>query len=361
MSNNTTAVMNEQDSQIIIYHPEGDSPKVSVRLKGETAWLSQAQMAELFGVQRPAITKHLQNIFQEAELEESSVSSILEHTAADGKNYKTLFYNLDAIISVGYRVNSTTATKFRQWATTRLREYIVKGFTMNDDLLKETGGGSYWKELLDRIRDIRSSEKVLYRQVLDMYATSVDYDPKSEQSRQFFQIIQNKLHYGAHGKTAAEVIHGRANANKPFMGLLTFSSEQPTSREITIAKNYLDESELKKLNTLVSAFFDAAEFRAENQQKTYMRDWVKNLDSLIAAVEGKKLEGAGKISKIQADTKAKSEFKKYRKQIIDQPSSAERDYLSLIKQAERKVKKQASPDRKTNINRTKNESDNQQL
>ena len=208
----------KNNGEIIIYRTEDGRTQLEVRLEDENVWLSQQQIANLFGVQRPAITKHLRNIFESGELEENSVSSILEHTASDGKNYKTQFYNLDAIISVGYRVNSLQATHFRRWATERLKEYLIKGFAMDDKRLKEMGGGGYWYELLNRIRDIRSSEKVLYRQVLDLYATSVDYDPKADESIRFFKIVQNKLHYAAHGHTAAEVIFERADAEKPFMG-----------------------------------------------------------------------------------------------------------------------------------------------
>lgn len=213
------------NNEIVIYEGDNGVPRIEVRMQGETAWLSQQQIAELFGVQRPAITKHIGNILEEGELAENAVSSIMEHTANDGKIYKTQFYNLDMIISVGYRVNSTTATHFRQWATARLREYIVKGFTMDDERLKNAGGCVYWKELLDRIRDIRSSEKVLYRQVLDLYATSIDYDPQSQESKTFFTIVQNKLHYAANGKTAAELVSERVDADKPFMGLMTFRLE----------------------------------------------------------------------------------------------------------------------------------------
>ena len=231
----------KNNGEIIIYRTEDGRTQLEVRLEDENVWLSQQQIANLFGVQRPAITKHLRNIFESGELEENSVSSILEHTASDGKNYKTQFYNLDAIISVGYRVNSLQATHFRRWATERLKEYLIKGFAMDDKRLKEMGGGGYWYELLNRIRDIRSSEKVLYRQVLDLYATSVDYDPKADESIRFFKIVQNKLHYAAHGHTAAEVIFERADAEKPFMGLTTFPVEQPRKEDVLIAKNYLNE------------------------------------------------------------------------------------------------------------------------
>ena len=272
----------KNNGEIIIYRTEDGRTQLEVRLEDENVWLSQQQIANLFGVQRPAITKHLKNIFESGELEENSVSSILEHTASDGKNYKTQFYNLDAIISVGYRVNSLQATHFRRWATERLKEYLIKGFAMDDKRLKEMGGGGYWYELLNRIRDIRSSEKVLYRQVLDLYATSVDYDPKADESIRFFKIVQNKLHYAAHGHTAAEVIFERADAEKPFMGLTTFPGEQPRKEDVLIAKNYLNEKELKILNNLVSGYFDFAEIQAIKRSPMYMSDYIHHLDLILS-------------------------------------------------------------------------------
>ena len=280
----------KNNGEIIIYRTEDGRTQLEVRLEDENVWLSQQQIANLFGVQRPAITKHLRNIFESGELEENSVSSILEHTASDGKNYKTQFYNLDAIISVGYRVNSLQATHFRRWATERLKEYLIKGFAMDDKRLKEMGGGGYWYELLNRIRDIRSSEKVLYRQVLDLYATSVDYDPKADESIRFFKIVQNKLHYAAHGHTAAEVIFERADAEKPFMGLTTFRGEQPRKEDVLIAKNYLNEKELKILNNLVSGYFDFAEIQAIKRSPMYMSDYIHHLDLILST--------AGRIPKI---------------------------------------------------------------
>ena len=272
----------KNNGEIIIYRTEDGRTQLEVRLENENVWLSQQQIANLFGVQRPAITKHLRNIFESGELEENSVSSILEHTASDGKKYKTQFYNLDAIISVGYRVNSLQATHFRRWATERLKEYLIKGFAMDDKRLKEMGGGGYWYELLNRIRDIRSSEKVLYRQVLDLYATSVDYDPKADESIRFFKIVQNKLHYAAHGHTAAEVIFERADAEKPFMGLTTFPGEQPRKEDVLIAKNYLNEKELKILNNLVSGYFDFAEIQAIKRSPMYMSDYIHHLDLILS-------------------------------------------------------------------------------
>ncbi|MDR1145058.1 MAG: virulence RhuM family protein [Verrucomicrobiales bacterium] len=246
-------------------------------------------------------------------------------------------YNLEVILAVGYRVRSARGTQFRQWATERLREYLQKGFTMDDARLKNFGGGNYWKELLDRIRDIRSSEKVLYRQVLDLYATSADYHSHSEESATFFKTVQNKLHYAAHGHTAAEIIAARADAGKPYMGLLSFPGSQPTKAEITVAKNYLDEKELRRLNALVSAYFDAAEFRAQNHEPTYMKDWLTHLDRLILVMEAKTLDNAGTVSHQQAIAKAEAEYAKYRDQLDAQPSEVETVYLETVKRAQRKI------------------------
>ena len=253
------------------------------------------------------------------------------------------FYNLDLIISLGYRVKSGIATQFRIWATQRLREYLTKGFTMDDTRLKNLGGGSYWKELLDRIRDIRSSEKVLYRQVLDLYATSVDYDPKAQDSVTFFKTVQNKLHYAAHGQTAAEVIQLRADAGKPFMGLLSFSGTQPTKAETAIAKNYLDADEPKRLNTLVSAYFDAAEFRAMNHEPTHMKDWLTHLEQMIVAMGGKALQGSGKVRHQDAIAHAEAEYAKFRAQLDEQPSEVEAAYLEAVKTAQKKITGKKNP------------------
>ena len=318
----------KNNGEIIIYRTEDGRTQLEVRLEDENVWLSQQQIANLFGVQRPAITKHLRNIFESGELEENSVSSILEHTASDGKNYKTQFYNLDAIISVGYRVNSLQATHFRRWATERLKEYLIKGFAMDDKRLKEMGGGGYWYELLNRIRDIRSSEKVLYRQVLDLYATSVDYDPKADESIRFFKIVQNKLHYAAHGHTAAEVIFERADAEKPFMGLTTFPGEQPRKEDVLIAKNYLNEKELKILNNLVSGYFDFAEIQAIKRSPMYMSDYIHHLDLILSTTGEQVLQNAGTISHEQAKQKALGEYQKYHVKTL---SPVEEAYFDSIK------------------------------
>ncbi|MBN1585359.1 virulence RhuM family protein [Candidatus Uhrbacteria bacterium] len=325
-----------QKGEIIIYEGGDGGLRIEVQMQGETVWLNQAQVAELFGVQRPAITKHLRNIFESGELHEDSVSSVLEHTAADGKTYRTKFYNLDAIISVGYRVNSSAATRFRQWATARLREYIVKGFSINKEKLKSLGGGSYWKELLDEIRDIRSGEKVLYRQVLDLYATATDYDPHADESLAFFKIVQNKMHFAAHGHTASEVIYLRVDSDKPFAGLTSFKGAQPTQAEAMIAKNYLDLRELKVLNNLVSAYFDIAEVNAIEHKPMRMADYIRELDAILRSTGRKLLDGAGKVSKEKAEEKAKTEYGKYKAKTL---SEVEKSYLESLKQIEKKMKK----------------------
>ena len=326
----------KNNGEIIIYRTEDGRTQLEVRLEDENVWLSQQQIANLFGVQRPAITKHLRNIFESGELEENSVSSILEHTASDGKNYKTQFYNLDAIISVGYRVNSLQATHFRRWATERLKEYLIKGFAMDDKRLKEMGGGGYWYELLNRIRDIRSSEKVLYRQVLDLYATSVDYDPKADESIRFFKIVQNKLHYAAHGHTAAEVIFERADAEKPFMGLTTFPGEQPRKEDVLIAKNYLNEKELKILNNLVSGYFDFAEIQAIKRSPMYMSDYIHHLDLILSTTGEQVLQNTGTISHEQAKQKALGAYQKYHVKTL---SPVEKAYFDSIKKLTAETKK----------------------
>ena len=324
--------------EVIIYQTEDGLSKIEVSLKNETVWLSIDQMAELFQRDRSVIGKHVRNVFKEGELKKESVWAKFAYTAADGKEYNVDFYNLDVIISVGYRVKSIRGTQFRIWANTVLKEYIIKGFAIDDDRLKGNAGGNYWKELLDRIRDIRSSEKVLYRQVLDLYATSVDYNPQSEESIQFFKIVQNKLHYAAHGHTAAEVIYERADAEKPFMGLTSFSGELPALKDIGVAKNYLKEDELKILNNLVSGYFDLAEINAIEHKPMYMADYVEQLDSILSSGNRKLLEGPGKMSHDQAIKKAKEEYRKYQEITL---SPVEEEYLKSIKGVEKEVKKRS--------------------
>ena len=316
------------NGNIIIYQTEDGQTKLDVQLHDETVWLSLDMMAQLFQRDKSTISRHIKNIFAEGELQTSAVVANFATTASDGKTYQVDYYNLDVIISVGYRVKSLRGTQFRIWATQRLKEYIIKGFTMDDERLKGNAGGNYWKELISRIRDIRSSEKVLYRQVLDLYATSVDYDPKSEESVRFFKIVQNKLHYAAHGHTAAEVIYERADADKPFMGLTTFAGELPALKDISVAKNYLSESELKILNNLVSGYFDLAEINAMEHKPMYMSDYVQQLDSVLSVGNRPLLEGAGSVSHAQAIEKATSEYRKWQTNTL---SPVEQEYMRTIK------------------------------
>ena len=328
--------LDKQLGEVIIYQTDDGLSKIEVNLKNETVWLSVDQIAELFQRDRSVIGKHVRNIFKEGELKKESVWAKFAYTAADGKDYNVDFYNLDVIISVGYRVKSLRGTQFRIWANSVLKEYIIKGFAMDDDRLKGNGGGNYWKELLDRIRDIRSSEKVLYRQVLDLYATSVDYNPQSEESIKFFKIVQNKLHYAAHGHTAAEVIYERADAEKPFMGLTSFSGELPALKDIGVAKNYLKEDELKIFNNLVSGYFDLAEINAIEHKPMYMSDYVEQLDSVLSSGNRKLLAGSGSVTHDQAMKKAKDEYRKYQEITL---SPVEEEYLKSIRGVEKEVKK----------------------
>lgn len=321
--------------EMLIYQTEDGLTKIDVNMQDETVWLSQAGMTQLFQTTKQNISLHINNIFKEGELEKDSVVKESLTTGADGKNYKTKFYNLDVIISVGYRVKSQRGVQFRIWATNILKEYIKKGFAMDDNRLKELGGGGYFKELLDRIRDIRASEKVFYRQVLEIYATSVDYNPKADVSVQFFKRVQNKIHYAVSGETAAEVIYHRADAEKDFMGLITFSGEQPTLREAKIAKNYLDEKELRSMGQLVSGYLDFAERQAEREVPMTMEDWAKHLDGILTSTGENLLTGNGTVSHLQAMEKAQSEYKKYKAKTL---SSVEKDYLDSIKLLEQKGK-----------------------
>ena len=318
--------------EIVIYQAEDGLTKVECRFVDETVWLTQQQMAELFHTSRSNIVEHIGHIYEEGELDEVSTCRKFRQVRMEGNRQVTRelpFYNLDMIISLGYRVKSLIATQFRRWATERLKEYMIKGFTMDDERLKNLGGGNYWRELLERIRDIRSSEKVMYRQVLDLYATSVDYNPRSAESVAFFKMVQNKLHYAAHGHTAAEVIYERADADKPFMGLTTFSGDFPTAKDIGIAKNYLSEEELRVLNQMVSGYFDFAEVQAIRHRPMYMSDYVEQLDNILRATGEEVLTHAGKISHAQAMEKAKAEYKRYQAQTL---SPVEEEYLKTIKQ-----------------------------
>ena len=331
----------QSQGEIVIYQAEDGLTKVECRFVDETVWLTQQQMAELFHTSRSNIVEHIGHIYEEGELDEVSTCRKFRQVRMEGNRQVTRelpFYNLDMIISLGYRVKSLIATQFRRWATERLKEYMIKGFTMDDERLKNLGGGNYWRELLERIRDIRSSEKVMYRQVLDLYATSVDYNPRSAESVAFFKMVQNKLHYAAHGHTAAEVIYERADADKPFMGLTTFSGDFPTAKDIGIAKNYLTEEELRVLNQMVSGYFDFAEVQAIRHRPMYMSDYVEQLDNILRATGEEVLTHAGKISHAQAMEKAKAEYKRYQAQTL---SPVVEEYLKTIKQLGKTAKTEA--------------------
>ena len=344
MADEKNLVPEDNQGDIVIYQTEDGATKIDVRFEGETVWLTQQQMAELFGSSRTNIVEHIQHIYEEGELDEDSTCRKFRQVRDEGGRQVSReipHYNLDMIISLGYRVKSRIATHFRRWATERLKEYMLKGFTMDDERLKELGGGNYWKELLARIRDIRSSEKVMYRQVLDLYATSVDYDPNSAESIAFFKMVQNKLHYAAHGHTAAEVIYERADADKPFMGLTTFSGDFPTAKDIGIAKNYLTEEELRVLNGIVSGYFDFAEVQAMRHRPMHMSDYVEHLDRVLSSTGEQLLVGAGKVSHKQAIEKANREYQRF---VVQNLSPVEEAYLQTIKEVEKTAKKKAEED-----------------
>lgn len=310
--------------EILFYQSEDGKARVEVRMKGETVWLSLNQLAELFDRDKSVISRHIANLFEEGELRRASVVADFATTAADGKTYSVTHFNLDVIISVGYRVKSLRGTQFRIWATQRLREYIVKGFTMDDERLKQAGGGGYFEELLARIRDIRSSEKVFWRKVLDIYATSVDYDPSTEASARFFKTIQNKMHWAAHGHTAAELIHKRADARKPNMGLTSWAGARPRKADAGIAKNYLNEEEIKALNLIVSAYLDFAELQAMNRRPMTMQGWITKLDDFLRLSEREILTHAGRVSHEAAAAKAGTEFEAFRKSQDALPNAVEK-------------------------------------
>jgi hypothetical protein len=324
------------DTSIIIYQSEDGQTKIEARLKDETIWLSQSQMAELFNKSRTTINEHISNIYKEKELQEST--SISKVGNSDFAIKPTNYYNLDMIISVGYRVRSNQGTAFRKWATLRLKEYIVKGFAMNDDLLKKAGGGVYFDELLARIRDIRSSEKVFYAKVLDIFATSVDYDGKSEVAKTFFKTIQNKMHYATHGKTAAEIIFARADKNLPNMGLTTFKNLKPSKDEAQIAKNYLTEDEINVLNRMVTAYLEVAELQALDKKPMHMQDWIVEIDSFLKMTRKDILTHSGTKSHTQAINKAKNEYEKYSEKNKNQLTKVEKDFVKYINSAAKKLK-----------------------
>lgn len=326
-------------SAFILFKTEDESVSVDVLLEDETVWLTQKQMAVLFDKNVMTINEHIKNIYNEGELTENSTIRkflIVQKEGSREVSREVLSYNLDVIISVGYRVKSLRGTQFRIWATKRLNEYIRKGFTMDDERLKNLGGGGYWKELLQRIRDIRASEKVFYRQVLDIYATSIDYAPKAEVSIEFFKKVQNKIHFAVHGQTAAEVIFNRADAEKEFMGLMTFPGTQPHLKDVVVAKNYLNEKELRALGQIVSGYLDFAERQAEREETMTMKDWATHLDRILTMSGEKLLQGAGSVSHNKATEKATNEYKKYQQKTL---SEVEKNYLESLKTIEQKTKK----------------------
>ena len=325
------------EKNILFYNDENGNTKVEVLLENEDVWLNTEALASLFNIDRSGIVRHINNIYKDEELDENSTCAKIAHVGNDDKQiYNTKYYNLDMIISIGFRVNSKKAIKFRTWANKIIKEYMIKGFTMDDERLKGNGGGNYWKELLARIKDIRSSEKVMYRQVLDLYSTAIDYDPKDEKTIEFFKIVQNKLHFAAHGHTAPEVIYERANSDKPFMGLTTFKGDIPVLQDVVIAKNYLNEEELKILNNLVSGYFDFAEIQAIRHNPMYMKDYIKQLDMILSSTGEKMLNGSGSISHKKAIQKAKAEYRKYQVKTI---SPVEEEYLNTIKEINNKIEK----------------------
>lgn len=325
----------EEHGNIIIYKDKNGNDNIEVKMQDNTVWLNQEQLVKLYNSSKSNISEHIKHIFDEGELDENSVVRNFRTTASDGKNYNVNYYNLDMIVAVGFRVRSNVGTNFRRWANERLTEYIIKGFTMNDDLLKRAGGGLYFDELLSRIRDIRSSEKVFWRKILDIYATSVDYDPRAEITQDFFKTVQNKMHWAAHGHTAAEVIVERADGDKDFMGLTTFSGNGPTLLDAQIAKNYLSDKELDILNRIVSMYLDYAELQAIEQRTMTMNDWVKELNYFLTMNRKDILNGAGKISHEEAMNHAKKEYDKYKDRMALKPSEVELHYLESIKDLEK--------------------------
>lgn len=328
-TNNPTPI---NENQFVLYQLPEEEGVIQVIIKDESIWATQKAMAQLFGVDKSGVSRHISNILKEGELNPDTtvakIATVVNRGIRGEVEEQIDFYNLDMIISVGYRVNSAKATKFRIWATGVLKEYIRKGFVLDDVRLKNLGGGGYWKELIERIRDIRSSEKVFYRQVLDIYATSIDYDPRAEISIEFFKRVQNKIHFAVHGQTAAEVIVSRANAEKEFMGLTTFEGDRPHLKDAVIAKNYLNEKELRAMGQIVSGYLDFAERQAERQQTMTMKDWATHLDKILTMSGEKLLEGAGNVSHQQAIDHATNEYKKYQQRTLSQ---VEKDFLDNIK------------------------------
>ena len=348
-----TDMVPSSPGDFLMYETGDGETKIEVRMEDETVWLSMSQMAELFQRDKSVISRHITNVFNDGELERNSVVADFATTAADGKIYQVTYYNLDVIISVGYRVKSLRGTQFRIWATRRLREFIVKGFTMDDDRLKRGGGGRYFDELLDRIRDIRSSERVFWRKVLDIYATSVDYDPKVEASQKFFQTVQNKMHWAIHGHTAAEIIHQRADASKPKMGLTSWAGDRPRKSDVVVAKNYLQENEVKSLNLMVSAYLDFAELQAMNRKPMTMKDWIVKLDDFLRAADRDLLHDKGKVSHDKAAAKACEELEKYRKAQSALPRPVDQHFDKAVEKVRQFEKKQKNETQKTSCRKKK--------
>ncbi len=332
--------MNEQpnNGSIILYQTEDGKSRIEVTLCNDTVWLTADQMAELFQRNKSTISRHIKNVFEDGELNPDSVVAFFATTAADNKKYQVAYYNLDMIISVGYRVKSHRGVQFRIWATQVLREYLVKGFAMNDDLLKRAGGGNYFDELLSRIRDIRSSEKVFYRKILEIYALSIDYDPRTETTMQFFKTVQNKMHFSVHGHTAAEIIYERANAEKDFMGLTSWTGALPKRTDAEIAKNYLSSDELDTLNRIVSLYLDFAELQAKSHKPMYMKDWIQKLDDFLKLSGKELLSHAGKISAELAKQKADTEYDKFKERTTYSLSPVEIHFLENFEKEQKKLK-----------------------
>ncbi|PST34443.1 virulence RhuM family protein [Enterocloster lavalensis] len=326
-----------QNTEMIMYQTEDGLTKIDVQMSGETVWLSLDQMADLFQRDKSTISRHIKNVFGEGELDRNSVVAKFATTAADGKTYQVDYYNLDVIISVGYRVKSLRGTQFRIWANSVLKEYLIKGFAMNDELLKKAGGGNYFDELLERIRDIRSSEKVFWRKVLDIYATSMDYDPRMEASVLFFKTVQNKMHWAAHGQTAAEKIFFSADSSKPNMGLYSFRGSHPTQADVLVAKNYCNQEELEALNGIVSAYLEFAEMQARRHIPMYMKDWIETLDGFLKLSKHDILTDAGRISAAMAEKKAKDEYHKFRELQDRNLSRADKDFIAVLDRAEKAI------------------------
>lgn len=329
----------QNKGSIILYQTADGQSKIEVTLSNDTVWLTADQMAELFQRNKSTISRHIRNVFEEGELNADSVVAFFATTAADKKTYQVAFYNLDMIISIGYRVKSHRGVQFRIWATQVLREYLVKGFAMNDELLKCAGGGNYFDELLSRIRDIRSSEKVFYRKVLEIYALSIDYDPRAESTQLFFKTVQNKMHFSAHGHTAAEIIYERADAEKDFIGLTAWNGALPRRTDAEVAKNYLSADELDTLNRIVSLYLDFAELQAKSHQPMYMRDWIQKLDDFLRLSGKELLTHAGKISAELAKQKANAEYDKFKERTRYELSPVEIHFIENFENEQRKLKK----------------------